>query len=92
MARFEVKLNEMFAIVMKIHRACISNAVSTQMETENVPELPLETDESLNKFELNLAQRPYREKIVSHKKAMLFSTPLCHLNLIRQEFNITCNV
>lgn len=88
MARLEVKLNEMFAIVMQIHRASVSNAVSAQMEIENVPELPLESDESLNKFELDLAQRPYRERIVSRINRMLLSTPLCHLNRICHEVNM----
>lgn len=67
MARVEVKLNEIFAIVMQIHRAHISDVVSTQIESENVPELPLKSDESLNKFELDLAQGSYRAKIVSNK-------------------------
>lgn len=66
MARVEVKLNELFSIVMQIHRANISNAASTQMESENFPELPLKSDDALNKFELDLAQKLYREKIVSH--------------------------
>lgn len=65
MARLEAKLNEMHSILMQVHRACISNAVSTQIESENVHELPLTSDDSLNKFEQDLAQKSYREKIVS---------------------------
>lgn len=72
MAPVEVKLNGLFSIVMQIHRANISNAVSTQMESENVPELPLKSDDSLNKFELDLAQNLYREKIVSHEILIFF--------------------
>lgn len=67
MARLEAKLNEMHSILMQIHRACISNVVSTQMESENVQELPLTSDASLNKFEQDLTQKSYRQKIVSKR-------------------------
>lgn len=41
MARLEAKLNQMFSILVQIQHACISNVVSTQMELENIQELPL---------------------------------------------------
>lgn len=65
LARLEAKLNAMQSTLMQIHRACISNVVSTQMESENIQELPLTSDTSLNKFEQDLTQKSYRQKIVS---------------------------
>lgn len=85
MARVEAKLNEMHSILMQIHRACISNVVSTQMDSENVQELPLTSDASLNKFEQDLTQKPYRQKIVS-KRNLNICFKLLHA--IKSAFNV----
>lgn len=72
LARFEIKLTEIYSTVIQIHRSCISNVVSTQMESENVDELPLTSDASLNKFEQDLAEQSYRQKIVSDRNSNIF--------------------
>lgn len=82
MARIEAKLNEMYSIVVKIHRASISNAISTEIESENIQELPLTSDESLQKFENDLSEQVYRKKIVSNK----YSTFFCCITSFEMRF------
>lgn len=82
MARIEAKLNEMFSIVVKIHRASISNVVSTEFEFENVQELPLKSDESLTKFEIDLSEQVYRQKIVSTRYSTVLFHSIYHLKCV----------
>lgn len=58
LARLEAKINQ-------IQRASISNVTSSLMQSDRVDELPLQTEETLNKFETDLSQDAYRKKIVS---------------------------
>lgn len=63
--RIEAKINQLHLVVMQIHRASISNVTSSLLELDRFAELPLKSEEMLNKFELDLADVSYREKIVS---------------------------
>lgn len=65
MCRLEAKVNQMHLVVIQIHRACVLNVTSSSLELDRVPELPLKSEEMLNKFELDLSQNAYRQKIVS---------------------------
>lgn len=64
-ARFEAKLNQIHLLLIQIQRACISDATTSLLELERIPELPLPSEESLDKFELDLSEDSYRQKIVS---------------------------
>lgn len=64
-ARIEAKLNQIHSLLIQIQRTCISNATTSLLELERIPELPLATEVSLNKFELDLSEDSYRQKIVS---------------------------
>lgn len=68
-ARFEAKLNQIHQLLIQIQRARISNATASLLESERIPELPLTSEESLNKFELDLSEHSYRQKIVSIRKS-----------------------
>lgn len=68
LARLEAKINQMHSLLIQIQRACISSAVSSlnkMNELDRINEIPLETEELLDKFELDLSQESYRQKIVS---------------------------
>lgn len=66
LARIEAKLDEMHKVLIQIQRASISGATTSLMESENIPELPLTSVESLDKFEQDLSDEAYRKKIVSN--------------------------
>lgn len=65
LARFEAKIDQMHMVLIQIQRACISNATTSLLELDDIHELPLVSEEMLNKFELDLSQESYRQKIVS---------------------------
>lgn len=65
LARLEVKINQMHLLLIQIQRASISNVTSSLSELDRILELPLQTVDMLNKFEVDLCQDSYRKKIVS---------------------------
>lgn len=65
LARIEAKANQMHSLLIQIQRACISNATSSLLESDRIDELPITSEEMLNKFEVDLSQDSYRKKIVS---------------------------
>lgn len=64
LSRMEAKIDQMRSIVDKIHRAHISNVVSSSV-LDKVAELPLTSREMLDKFDADLSDARYRQKIVS---------------------------
>lgn len=65
LARFEAKINQMHLLLIQIQRACISNATTSLLDLDHIDELPLVSQDMLNKFESDLSQDSYRQKIVS---------------------------
>lgn len=65
LARFEAKLDKMHSLLIQIQRACNLTVTSSLLESNRIDELPLVSEEILNKFELDLSQDSYRQKIVS---------------------------
>lgn len=65
--RIEAKLNEMQSVMLQIQRMIISSSigVSASIRPEEFPELPLITEDSLNKFEKDLSEESYMKKVVS---------------------------
>lgn len=69
--RLEAKIDQLHLLVVQIQRASIANLTSSTLELDRIPELPLTSEEMLNKFEFDLSQDSYRQKIVSVQE-MLF--------------------
>lgn len=65
--RIEAKINQMQSTLSQLHRTIISSAVGVNAVPgpEQFPELPLDTEESMNKFETDLNEKSYRKKVVS---------------------------
>lgn len=78
-ARIESKVNYIQKMVLQIHRMMISSATGSEShrtenvtELNNLPELPLHSVESLNKFERDLDTPSYRKKVVSMNQFIIF--------------------
>lgn len=65
--RIEAKINQIHSTLLQLHRAFISSTIGVNASagTEQFPELPIATEESMNKFEQDLCEISYHEKVVS---------------------------
>lgn len=63
--RIEAKLNQMQSVMLQIQRMVISSSVADTPRPEEFPELPLLTEDAINKFESDLNEKSYKKNIVS---------------------------
>lgn len=62
--RIEAKLNNIQSTLSQLHRAIITSTIDS-IDENQFPELPLDTEDSMNKFEKDLCDKSFRKKAVS---------------------------